>query len=334
MLFIVANILHQAQNAENERTRMEFTQTLIEQIAQLKSFTANLEERINQYAKNETKLRQEFMTKFNHDLETLAKLLHNQQKFMENFEEAKKWHTELSELLINFTEFKLPELDSIVHKHIDMLRISEAEHYEKLNRFLHETLGGKDELTKEVQTLQEQMRTLSTLKEQIASEIVQNISAALSRLSENFQKELKHLTLSAQMLQTLLKEDEKQLIDIKTHSKLVLEQMVLVSKRLESFEKQKNNIESNAQRIAPLLEQVERLQVASLQTIQTLTTTTDELKNTQQEQLEKLQNDIELFLLQIDKKFQETLPSAEHISENLKLLAKKTQINKGGYTNE
>ncbi len=332
MLFIVANILHQSQTVQNERIKTEFIQALIEQIAQLKSFTANLEERMNEYAQNETTLRQEFIANFNRDIETLAKLLENQKTFMKNFEETKKWHAQLSELFINFTEFKLPELDSIVHKHIDMLRISEAEHYEKLSRFLHETLGNKDEIKKEMQTLKERIQTLSTLKEQIAQEIIKNVSHTFAKTSENLQKEFTHLMTSAQMLQTLLKEDEKRLIDIKMQTKSVLEETSLLFERFESFEKEKALFESERQKVSLLLEKMQTFHTTSLQTLHTLTTMTQEQHKRQQEQLEQFRSDMERFFEQIEEKLQLNTPLSENISENLKLLAKKTQMSKGGYT--
>ncbi len=342
MLYIVMNIMHQTQVAENERVRMEFTHALIDQISKLKEFIAKLEGRMVEYAKEESELRNDFMIKFNQDIETLGKLLHNQTMFMEKFEEVRKWHSDLTELFINFTEFKLPELDSIVHRHIEMLRISEGEHFEQLQRFLKETLGDKEEVREELGRVLHEIKRIESLSEEIAKKITEKTIEELSRVSQSFETELLSLKSHTEALKTSLYEGENTLEGIKNQSEFVIKQMVLISKKMEEFEEKKEMMRELGVRLMPLLEKIESIEKEYLQATAKLQEIIQELKQNEREYFDELTSKTQRTLERVDTKVDDTLSeikekyivATDGISESVKILAKKAQLQKGGYNNE
>jgi chromosome segregation ATPase len=339
MLFIVMNIMHQTQVAENERIRANFTQALIEQITKQKEFIANLERRMVEYAKEEKELRDEFIFKFNKDIETLSVILDNQQKFMDKFEELRKWHTELTELFINFTEFKLPELDKIIHKHIDMLRISEAEHYEKVHKFLKDTLGDKEDIKKEFEELKNSISSIKTISNDISNKIYKETLAKMSNIYQSFEKEMITLTSQTQSFKTSLNEGEAKIEGIKQSSEYVIEQMVLLSKKVEEFEGKKEIFDNIATKIYPILSEIEKIQKEYIIAVGSLKDTADEIRNNEEKYISELASRLEESLKRLDEKVDESLEeikekyvvATDNITDSVKILAKKAQLSKAGY---
>ena len=336
MLYIIMNIMHQTQRAENERTQKEFTLALVEQLAQLKEFTQNLEERMQNYAKEELQLKEEFAAKFREDIETLTQLLHNQQRFMDKFEELREWHKQLQELFINFTEFKLPELDGVIHKHIEMLRIANKEQFEKITASLEATLGTKESLDKELESLQQKVAALKNDTDTIAKEIVTKASSRLEAAIKALQKEFVTILGDSQTLKTKLLESENKLEAIKTQSEFVIRQMVLVSKKMESFEEKKEMISKSVSEAIPVMQQMRKLQESYERILERYEELAKELSSRQQESKELLEAMIVSLPKELEAslhKLEEKLESRhETVSESMKLLAKQAQLQKGGYT--
>ena len=335
MLYIIMNIMHQTQRAQNERTQKEFTLALVEQLARLKEFTQSLEERMQSYAKEEIKLKEEFTAKFREDIETLAQLLHNQQRFMDRFEELREWHKQLQELFINFTEFKLPELDGVIHKHIEMLRIANKEQFERIAASLEATLGSKESLEKELGSLQQKIAGIKNDTDTIAKEIVTKTSTQLDVATKGLQQEFVTILRDAQTLKTELLESENKLEAIKTQSEFVIRQMVLVSKKMESFEEKKEMISKSVSEAIPVMRQMHALQERYERTLETFEHLGKELALKQREMgemfetlLASLPKEIEASLRQFEEKLDSR---SETVSESMKLLAKQAKLQKGGY---
>jgi DNA repair exonuclease SbcCD ATPase subunit len=333
--------MHQTQVAENERIRTQFTASLIEQITKQKEFSANLERRMAEYAKEEKELRDEFVFKFNKDIETLSTLLDNQQKFMEKFEELRKWHTELTELFINFTEFKLPELDKIIHKHIDMLRISEAEHYDKLHKFLKETLGDKEDIKQEFESLRKEMESIRGISTSIASAITKETMANIESIARSFEKEMFTLQSQTQSFKTSISEGEGKIEAIKNSSEIIINQMVLLSKKLEEFENKKEIFDDISVKIFPIINEIEKIQKEYIVAVGSLKDTAYEIRNNEEKYIEEITKRLEESLKRLDEKVDESLDeikqkyivATDNITDSVKILAKKAQLSKGGYLN-
>jgi len=341
MLYIVMNIMHQSQMAENEQIRMEFTKALIKQITDLKNFTQSLENRKLNYANEERDLRNEFSQKLNQDIETLSKLLQNQKTFMQNWEEIKKWHQELNEQFINFTEFKLPELDSIIHKHIDMLRISEAEHYKKLTVYLEETIGKKENIIDAIKELDDEIVNIKNLSSLIAQEIITKSLKEIKRISTDFEGKLNELSLHTESLKTTLSESENKIDNVKNLSSIVIEQMVIISKKLEEFENKKEHFDELISKITPVLNDLESLKKQYKDSDKALNLAIDDMKQIQYDNLKELSNEVHKLVEDVKEKVDSSIDelkrqyhlSDDVITQSVKILAKKTQL-KNPYENQ
>lgn len=335
MLYIIMNIMHQTQRAENERTQREFTLALLEQISKLKEFTHNLEERMQSYAKEELKLKEEFAAKFREDIETLAQLLHNQNRFMDKFEELREWHRQLQELFVNFTEFKLPELDGIIHNHIETLRIANKEQFEKITASLNATLGTKESLEKELGALQEKIDAIKKEAEGISSQIVHATTTKLNDATKSLREEYVTLFRHAETLKTELLASETKLEAIKAQSEFIIRQMVVVAKKMEKFEKGEEKLAKSVDEMIPLIRQVDAMQKRYVNVLVEFEQLSNEIKSNQErfavelrEALASLPNEIEEKLKKLE---QQVASKSETVSESVKLLAKQAQLHQKGY---
>ena len=335
MLYIIMNIMHQTQRAESERTQREFTLALIEQLSELKEFTQSLEERMQSYAKEELKLKEEFAAKFREDIETLAQLLHNQHQFMEKFEELRGWHKQLQELFINFTEFKLPELDGVVHKHIEMLRIANKEQFEKITTSLKSVLGTKESLEEELSLLQKRLEGIENSAESIASQIVHSTTTKLNEATKTLREEYITLFRHAETLKTELLASETKLEAIKTQSEFIIRQMVVVAKKMESFEEEKELLAKSVDEMVPLLRRIDTNQERYEVVLQEFDRVAGELSKKQQEFANELKEVITALPDEIEEKFkkleQQVTSKSETVSESMKLLAKQAKLQQTGY---
>ena len=342
MLYIIMNIMHQTQVAENERIRTEFTHALVEQLSEIKGFTAKLELKMVEYAKDERELRDEFMFKFNQDIQTLEKLLNNQEHFIVQLEDVRKWHHEITELFVNFTEIKLPELDSIIHKHIDVIRIIESEHYEKIRHFLGQTLGDKQNLAKELKTTTEEFKSLQGIAQRIAKEIVQKTTTQLSGVSQNLEQELKRVYQQSEMLKTALYEGEGSLEGMKKQTAFLINQMVLIAQNMSDLEHKHAVLNEITKEITPLVMQVQTVQEGYKNATKELMAVASSIEENEHHHLEQFSQKTQQILRDLDKKVDDTLEdiknkyvvATDSMSDSVKILAKKAQAQQGGYTNQ
>ncbi|MDD3836194.1 MAG: hypothetical protein PHS42_12100, partial [Sulfurimonas sp.] len=140
LLYIVMNILHQTQQTQSARTKDEFSQFIVSQVNELKEFMADLEGRMILTQQEDREAQKNLREKFKHDIKALNFIELNQGKFLEKFDEMQEWHSGVSKAFDNFTNVQLPELDNVVHKHIDMLRVAEQDHYNKTKATLQKAL--------------------------------------------------------------------------------------------------------------------------------------------------------------------------------------------------
>ncbi len=337
MLYIIMNIMHQTQVADNERVRMEFTQSLIEQINKLQDFTEGLEHRINAYALEEKKLQEEFAKKFSISLDNLERLLKNQQEFKEQFGEMAYWHKELTDLFINFTEFKLPELDSMVHNHINNLRISEEEHYNRLIKVFDEVLGDKERIRKELVKIENELKGIEGISDKISHTIIQKVLKDVSKISETFESELVGLQQFGKALRRSLTEGEQTIYSIQKKGEYIINQMEHLSTDIEDFDERKRVIDEMGRKLYPLIEKVEIIQQEYIKTISDLQAISNDIKQHEMIYLERFSKQTETAVEAINQAAKEAFEDiryTEEISDNVKILAKKAQLQKQGYKND
>lgn len=334
LLYIVMNILHQTQQTLVSKTQHEFTKTLIEQITQLKEFTSELEKKmiLNQ---NEDRLAQEeARDKFKKDIKALDAIQTNQAKFLDKFDEMEVLHKNITKAFSNFTEVQLPSLDDVVHKHIDILRVAEQDHYNKLKDTLKRAVESRGDIAEDMEKMKVNLENMSNISSEISNSITKHTIEQLSQVTKPFEQQIISLKSHTESLGTSLYEDESRLSNIREQSEMIMKQMILSSKKMTTLEGQTSNLHDIYGDIKSLISDIEIIKseyVKSQSQLENIVKDFDESKSKDvinvKDEIEKLSSDlIQRIDVSLEKLHKHYHITNEDVSKSVQFLAKQSQV--------
>lgn len=334
LLYIVMNILHQTQKAQQARTQHEFTKVLIDQITQLKEFTVELEKKMILNQNEDRKSQEEIREKFKHDIKALETILVNQTKFSEKFDEMDKWHDEVTAAFQNFTEVQLPSLDNVVHKHIDILRVAEQDHFNKVKATLAKAVKSRDDIVEEIDDLRESLKSMSNISKNIANEITDATVKQLSGIVKPYEKQILSLKTHTEGVNTSLYESESRLSGIKEQSEMIMKQMILSSKKMDELEEQNRGLHDIYSTMKELMDDIEVIKADYVKSQAQLSMIINDLKETSDEEINSIKEQMESLVVILTTKVDKSLEKLhehyhianEDISKSVQFLAKQAQI--------
>jgi len=335
--YLIMNILHQTQERENAKTQAALGEAMVLQMAQLKEFAAEIETKLILSNQEEHTTKETLREQFKHDLKALDAIATNQAKFLEKFDELETWHKTTTESFENFTSVKLPELDSVVHKHIDLLRIAEQEHFNKITATLQRAMEQKNDFKAELGEVIRNVQELRGLSSQIADAIVGGTLEQLAGVSKAFENQLLMLKSHAEALNTSLFEDENRLGTIKNHSEMIMKQMVLSSKKMGELQERSNELENLYVTMRALVADVEAIKADYVKSQAQLSLLSKEIRNAEDEHLAAMKEQVDALSENLTRKIEDSLDklhehyhiASEDITQSVKVLAKKAQLSRG-----
>lgn len=337
LLYIVMNIIHQTQQALHVKIQQDFTKALIEQIEQLKDFTSELEKKmiLNQ---NEDRLAQEdIREKFKQDIKALDNILTNQDKFLNKFLEMQEWHKSVTKAFANFTEVQLPSLDSVVHEHIDILRVAEQDHFNKVKATLERAVQSRCDIMDDIDAMKANLDSMNSISKTISDSITKETTSKLMEVTIPFEKQVLNLKSHAESLTTALSEDETKLISIRDQSEMIMKQMILSSKKMNTIEEQNSNLYDVFANIKDLIDDIEHVKSEYVKSQAQLSIIVNEFKNSKDEDINRFKEQMEFLTDTLTKNIDNSLDKLhkhyhianEDISQSVQFLAKQAQIKKG-----
>jgi len=337
ILYIIMNILHQTQQSLQARTQEEFSSVVVQEIAQLKNFILELEKRMNSAQNESLQTQQEIREKFIEDVQALSSIKANQEHFLEKFLQVEAWHEDVKKSFVYFSEEQLPKLDDVVHKHIDILRISESDHYNKLQELLKKAVESRFGIADDVHEVQTKLDNLTVLAENVSDKIVKETTQQLVNVTKDFEKEILLLKSNAGVIATSLREGETTLANIRTQSELIMKQMVLSSKRMDELVAKNSELGDILPEFQALLRDVESVKSDYVKAQAQLTLLSNELKTRQEEMLNAVMNKFDTLAKELNTKIESSLENlhqhyhivGEDVTTKANLLAKQAQVQKG-----
>jgi len=337
MFYIVMNILNQTKESDEAKQREEFAVLLVKELTQLKNFMLDLENRMMEFSKENMARQESLREEFKKDVESLELILKNQNEFTKRFEELEEWHKDVNNSFEHFSNVQMPELDSMVHKHIDLLRVAEQEHYNKLNTLLSKAMEERVDLEVELEILQKEMQKIQTMSESIAKSIVSSTKQHFTHLTQDLSGELVSLKLHAEGVKTTLYEDETILADIRKESEIIVKQMALSSKQMQEIQKQTTTLHTLMSKLELLTNELDVLKSDYLQAELTLSSVLQKFTGSEEREKEVIIDQIKNMLLLLDEKIEKKIDelrnhykiTTEHMHEQAQFLAKRAQLQKG-----
>lgn len=338
LLYIVMNILHQTQLSENAKTQEEFIKVLVSEITQLKEFIVEIETKMTLAQQEELKAQEEIRAQFKEDVNALDTIQMNQNKFIDKFDEMHSWHNAVSKSFEYFTEVQLPELDNVVHKHIDILRVAEQDHYNKLNLLIQKAVASRGDMAEDIDSLKESLTSMKNISNDIAKSIVKETIMQLSGVTKSFESQIIALKSHTESVTTSLTEGESTLNNIRTQSELIMKQMILSTNKMKELEEQNSGLHDVYATLKEIIKDVEAVKSDYLKSQAQLSVITNDLAKSKDEQVLEMRKKIDDLSESLSLKIDESLEKLhEHfhitegeISPSVQILAKRAQL-KSGY---
>ncbi|EQB40557.1 hypothetical protein M947_01780 [Sulfurimonas hongkongensis] len=338
LLYIVMNILHQTQQTQSARTKDEFSQFIVSQVSELKEFMADLEGRMILSQQEDREAQKNLTEKFKGDIKALNAIEINQSRFLEKFDEMQEWHKGVSKAFDNFTNVQLPELDNVVHKHIDMLRVAEQDHYNQTKATLQKALENKYDVSEDIESLKENLTSMRAISDDIAKAITKHTLEQLSGITKAFENQIVSLKSHTEGVSTALYEGENRLNSIREQSEMIMKQMVLSSKKMNELEEKNSGLHDIYTTIKDLVEEIEHIKADYVKSQAQLSSIVSNLSRAQQEEINSVKEQMEDLIVILTKKIDNSLDklhehyhiASQDITDSVKVLAKKAQIK--GYT--
>jgi chromosome segregation ATPase len=339
ILYIVMNVLNQTKESQSSKMHDAFTKVMVDEIAQLKAFILDLETRMMEYSQEDRKIQMEIQEKFTTDVDALKSIQKNQIEFTRKFDNIQEWHERVNKSFTYFSEVQLPELDNVVHKHIDLLRVAEQDHYNKLTQLLEKAGESRYDIAEEIEMVKESLSSMKSLSDDVAKTIVEKTFSRFTTLTQAFEAEILSLKLHAEGIKTSLYEDETVLSNIRTQSEMIMKQMLLSANKMNELENQTGKLTNISVDIKELVLEIEKIKDDYVKAQSQLTQLSSELSNEKDDNYIEMKQKIEELGKALSNKIDESLQKLyehyhianENITESVKIMTKKAQLQKGLY---
>jgi hypothetical protein len=331
LLYIVMNILHQTMQTEQSRMEQEFIRELGQQIDELKESGSELERKILLNQNQDHQTQEEGRERFRHDIKILDAILANQTKFLEKFEGL---HIDVAKSFEKFTEVQLPSLDSVVHKHIDILRVTEQDHFNKVKSILEKSIDNKVSMAEEIEELKGNLQTISNISQTIAKTIVRYTLEQLGEVVKPFEREILSLKSHAEGVNTSLYESENRLSTIKEQSELLMKQMILSSKKMSELQTQNSALYDVYSTMRDLMKDIEIIKSEYVKSQSQLSMIIKDFKDAKDGEIDSIKEQMESLIVILTTKVDRSLErlhehyhiANEDISQSVKFLSKQAQL--------
>jgi len=339
LLYIVMNVLHQTKVSHNRRAQDKFTVELINQVTQLKEFVGGLEERMTALSAEDRQAHEDVRERFKEDIQALYTIQDNQALFVEKFDAMESWNKDVTQKFEHFSETQMPELNNVVHKHIDILRVSEQDHYNKLNKTLQVAVESRCEMSDDMDELKEKLSSMKNISNDIAKSITQHTLQQLSEVTSSYEKQILTLKQHTESVNISLQEGESRLSNIRTQSEMIMKQMLLSASKMNELEAQNQGLHDIYTTVNELMQDIQSVKSDYIESKNELSLIAKNLQSSNDEQVDAMHKQIEFMSETLSKKIDDSLEKLhEHyhiaeddITQSVQLLAKQAQL-KSGYT--
>jgi archaellum component FlaC len=338
ILFIIMNIMHQTQQSELAKNQEQFVKVLATELTQLKAFILELEKRMALSSQEDRDAQKAMIEKFKNDLTALDKIQSNQMKFVDMFGDVESSLSDVKKEYKYFSEVQLPELDSVVHKHIDILRVAEQDHYNNIKTMLQENLkDNKIDIKEEIEQLKENIEGIKNISYEIANSIIKHTLTQLSGVTKSFEDQINLLKAHTEGIKTALGEDDTILANIRQQSELLLKQMSLMANKMSDFQLKQVEFSDVYKDVESLVGDIEAIKSDYVKAQSQLSSISTELLETKDKKVLEMKKSLDELSENLSTKIDESLEklhehyhiASQDITQSVKTLTKRAQFQKG-----
>ena len=337
MLFIVMNILQQARRQGYINMQEEHSRKLMVQSERLREYVQRLENNQHLISAKEDSTQHRFSDAFETEQRMLEAIQKNQKGFVEKIESILLRQEALFERLEQFTHKEVPDLDSVVHRHIDMLRIAEQDHFNQLKNTLttlREHPSENEEAPQLLHAIESALVKLESLHRNGAAAIGRGVASEVERLVTEISRSLGTLKSQSESFSLALKENEHLLHELRSQSELVMKQMVVSAKSMDGIVDSGERVLELYTPLEELVASVERTHGDYVKAKAELEALARAMQHMDDEQMQRLREQVETLSQRLNERIDSSLEKLhEHyhiaqkdISQTVKELSSKAQL--------
>jgi hypothetical protein len=208
-------------------------------------------------AQMENSTHEQMRSIFKEEIDALNVIQANQKLFVTKIESLLAQQHSATEKFEEFTLTELPGLDNVVHRHIDLLRISEQDHF---NQLKHAIRLGSDENKENLRKLEDIDERLSRIESKGLGEHTTTIlHKELGRIVQEFGRQLQTIGAKSEAMVTVLLENDAVLKGSREQSELIMQQMVLSAKQMREITLQSKELSDSLRPLGALFASAETL---------------------------------------------------------------------------
>lgn len=229
----IMGVMSQTQNAVyafNQNTRRDY---LSAQIEELKGSIGGIASKVNEMTQMENTTHEQLKEVFKEELEALGMIQNNQKLFISKIESILTKQQTSMEKFEDFTLNELPSLDNVVHRHIDLLRISEQDHFNQLKHAIYDANEEKNTLQSQLQEMYNVLKKLA--HGETEQTIIHQLEHEMDRITAEFSHKIQNIGAKSEAIVTRLLENDAILKGAREQSELIMQQMVLSSHQMKEM---------------------------------------------------------------------------------------------------
>jgi len=229
----IMSVLSQTQHVANQYEDNLRMQNIDDEVMALKELFCAVNGQLGQVTQMEDSTQVQLKNLFKEEIDALNVIQSNQKLFIQKIESILSKQQVAMEKFEEFTLNELPSLDNVVHRHIDLLRISEQDHFNQLKNAAK--ISSEDKKAYQVEL--EQVKTIleKLAKSQSMEGVIGHLEHEFSRIIHEFSRHIQHISSKSEGIVTTLLENEKILKGSRDQSELIMQQMVLSSNNMREM---------------------------------------------------------------------------------------------------
>ncbi len=332
ILFIIMNIMRQTQQQQTTIVEHDFTDSLMDQVIQLKAYINVLEENQHQLHEQEDTMQHDMTLVFEKEISALHAIQENQKGLLEQLSSIISVQNESLKNFEDFTQKEMPDLDNVIHRHIDMFRVAEQDHFNQVKQLLESS--EQTALGEKLDAFRVTIDHLAENNREAAKEMIAQASRETKVMLSDFSKQLTALRSQAEGIATSLSEDETMFQSLREQSQLVMKQIVLSAQQMNEISGDGERIRGIYEPLGGLNKEIVEIHDDYISAKLQLETLTKTLRAVETDRLEKMQHFIETLGEQLDNKIGESMDTLhEHyhiaqkdISKSVKELSSRNKL--------
>lgn len=338
VLSAIMSAMSQTQSASSSQADRSRLEALIEGIESQGNVLASYNERLSTVTQMESSTHDQLRSLFKEELDALHGIQNNQKIFVSKIEALLVQQHLSMEKFEEFTLTELPGLDNIVHRHIDLLRVAEQDHFNQLKVATKSACDENKEVRSQLKNIDENLRLLQ--QNQAPDRIVAVLQKELTSVIQDFARHIQTLGAKSEGIMTTLLENDALLRGSREQSELIMQQMVLSSKQMREMTLHSKELYDSFKPLGSLFSSAEELYREFLnargklgELVVTLESYEKQEHRAMRDNLERIASDVseKLYLLR------QSLPKVESVekfdTKNIQELSGKVKLHRS-YTEE